>query len=92
MAIISAIAKYYPQVFYFSLELWLLFVTKEGVVMPERIACPYNDNDDDNKMFIIENSDWNCITGSNTTWWVTLWGTIQSAFDAEIPPLNISIQ
>ena len=56
MAIISAIAKYYPQVFYFSLELWLLFVTKEGVVMPERIACPYNDNDDDNKMFIIENS------------------------------------
>ena len=50
----AAISSIYTQVFYFSLS--LLCVTKEGVVI-ECITCPYNDNDDDNKMFIVENLD-----------------------------------
>ena len=42
-----------------SLALWLLFVTKEGVVL-QLVGVLYNgnnDNDDDIKMFIVESFD-----------------------------------
>ena len=77
----SAISAIYTQVFYFSLS--LLCATKEGVVI-ECITCPYNDNDDDNKMFIVENLDWICNILAPPRESLVC-GTIQSALDAGLP-------